>query len=124
MAGRPVPDWSHARRTTPDQRPSASRPTGGDQRAVTSMRRPLVAARAGAPTSGRRPPLRGCSIFAWLPPPFSSFFSHFWALWSMPSHWLQYMPSLPKLLLKTSNTHNFCSVGPKIMKFVLLRSLL
>jgi hypothetical protein len=28
--------------------------------------------------------------------------------------------ALPKLLPKTSNTHNFCSVTPKIMKFMLM----
>jgi hypothetical protein len=31
---------------------------------------------------------------------------------------------LPELSLKTSNTHNFLSVGPKNTKFVLPRSLL
>jgi hypothetical protein len=34
------------------------------------------------------------------------------------------MPTLPKLLLKTSDTHNFWPVAPKIMKFVLTQSLL
>jgi hypothetical protein len=33
------------------------------------------------------------------------------------------MPALPILLLKISNIHNFWSVGPKIMKFVLMQSL-
>jgi hypothetical protein len=37
--------------------------------------------------------------------------------------WLQHMPALPKLLLKFSNIHNFWSIGPKIMKFVLPQSL-
>jgi hypothetical protein len=32
-------------------------------------------------------------------------------------------PAMPILLLKTSNIHNFWSVGPKIMKFVLTRCL-
>jgi hypothetical protein len=44
-------------------------------------------------------------------------------MWSTLFHWLQHMPALPKLLLKTSNTHNFWSVVPKIMKFVLTLSL-
>jgi hypothetical protein len=52
------------------------------------------------------------------------FFPYFWALWSIPPHWLQHMPALPKLLLKTWNIHNVWSVGPKIMKFILPQSLL
>jgi hypothetical protein len=44
-------------------------------------------------------------------------------MWSTLSHWFQHMPALPKLLLKTSNIHNFWSVAPKIMKFVLMWSL-
>jgi hypothetical protein len=28
-------------------------------------------------------------------------------MWLTLAGWLQYMPTLPKLLLKTSNTHNF-----------------
>jgi hypothetical protein len=27
--------------------------------------------------------------------------------WSTLSHWLQHMPALPRLLLETSNIHNF-----------------
>jgi hypothetical protein len=45
------------------------------------------------------------------------------SLWSTLVGWLQHMPTPPKLLLKTSNTHNFWSVGSKIMKFVLIQSL-
>ena len=33
-------------------------------------------------------------------------------------------PALSRLLLKTSNTHNFWFIGPRIMKFVLTQSLL
>jgi hypothetical protein len=32
---------------------------------------------------------------------------HFLCMWSTMAGWLQHMPTLPKLLLKTSNTHNF-----------------
>jgi hypothetical protein len=32
---------------------------------------------------------------------------HFLGKWSTLSHWLQHMPALPKLLLETSNIHNF-----------------
>jgi hypothetical protein len=45
-------------------------------------------------------------------------------MWSTLADWLQHMPALPKLLLKTSNTHNFWFVAPKIMKFVFTQSLL
>ena len=45
-------------------------------------------------------------------------------MWSTLVGWLQHMPALPRLLLKFSNTHNFWSIGPKIMKFVLPQSLL
>jgi hypothetical protein len=45
-------------------------------------------------------------------------------MWWTLAGWLQHMPALPRLLLKTSNIHNFWSVGPKIMKFVLPQSLL
>jgi hypothetical protein len=51
-------------------------------------------------------------------------FPNFWALWSTLPHWLQPMPAKPRLLLKTSNIHNFWSIGPEIMKFVLTQSLL
>jgi hypothetical protein len=37
--------------------------------------------------------------------------------------WFQHMLALPRLLLKYSNTHNFRSVVPKIMKFVVPQSL-
>jgi hypothetical protein len=61
--------------------------------------------------------------------PYSHFFEfffplalHFLRMWSTLVGWLQYMPTLPRLLLKTSNTHNFWSVAPKIMKFIFMRS--
>jgi hypothetical protein len=38
--------------------------------------------------------------------------------------WLQHMPALPKLLLETSNIHNFLFVGPKNAFFFFPRSLL
>jgi hypothetical protein len=36
----------------------------------------------------------------------------------------QHMPALPRVHLKTSNTHNFWTVASKIMKFVLMRSFI
>jgi hypothetical protein len=48
---------------------------------------------------------------------------HILRMWSTLVGWLQHMPALTRPYPKTSNTHNFWSVGPKIMKFVLTRSL-
>jgi hypothetical protein len=42
---------------------------------------------------------------------------HFLRKWSTLAGWLQHMPALPRLLLETSNTHNFWSVGPKNTNF-------
>jgi uncharacterized protein with PQ loop repeat len=47
----------------------------------------------------------------------------FFLMWSTPPHWLQHMPVLARPYPKTSNTHNFWTVAPKIMKFALTRSL-
>jgi hypothetical protein len=49
---------------------------------------------------------------------------NFLHMWSTLASWLQHMPALPKLLLKTSNIHNFWAVGPKMMNFVLTQSVL
>jgi hypothetical protein len=94
-SGRPaVGDWS----ATTDQLSTVGCPLVGDQKSLTSSCPPA---------------LRGshfflpASPFFFLPPFFSSFFPHFWALWSTPPHWLQHMPALPIVHLKTSNTHNF-----------------
>ena len=46
----------------------------------------------------------------------------FWGWWSQLLL-VDYSRCLPILLLKFSNLHNYWSVGPKIMKFVLLQSL-
>jgi hypothetical protein len=48
---------------------------------------------------------------------------HFLHKWSTLAGWFQLMPALPIVHLKTSNTHNFWTVVPKIMKFALTRSL-
>jgi hypothetical protein len=56
-----------------------------------------------------------------FPPLLGPKFLHMWL--TLP-HWLQHMPALPRLLLKTSNIHNFLSVGSKNTIFVLLQSLL
>jgi hypothetical protein len=37
----------------------------------------------------------------------------FGLMYSTLAGWLQHMPALPILLLKTSNVHNFWSIGPK-----------
>jgi hypothetical protein len=47
---------------------------------------------------------------------------HFLCMWSILASWLQHMPTLPRLLLKTSNIHIFLSIAPKIVKFVLMQS--
>jgi hypothetical protein len=66
----------------------------------------------------RKPPfLCSCDLIFQT---FAPFLGH---MWSTLSHWFQQMPALPKLLLRTSNIHNFWSVAPKIMKFVLTWSL-
>jgi hypothetical protein len=66
-------------------------------------------AAAGHVTAGRRlasshgvGPL-SCTIGPLFLPPSPIFF----LMWSTPPHWLQHMPALPRLLLKTSITHNF-----------------
>jgi hypothetical protein len=43
--------------------------------------------------------------------------------WSTLVSWLQHMPTMARPCPKTSNTHNFWTVAPKIMKFALTRSL-
>jgi hypothetical protein len=78
----------------------------------------------GQRAAGRMPAAHRSPFFPCCIPLFSSFFPHFWALWSTPPHWLHHTPALPRLLLKTSNTYNFLFICPKIMKFVLTRSLL
>jgi hypothetical protein len=76
----------------------------------------------GAPRSRRAPA-------AWAPSAvrlsllFFASLPHFFLMWSTPPHWLQHMPTLARPCQKTSNIHNFWSVGPNIMKFVLKRSL-
>jgi hypothetical protein len=72
-------------------------------------------------TAGRRPALvRGPAVArwprvdAWTCRAVSIFVEifflpalHFLLKWSTLSHWLQHMPALPRLLLETSNIHNF-----------------
>jgi hypothetical protein len=78
-------------------------------------------AKAGPLAAGQHLPCQASFLFFW------NFFPHalhFLRMWSTLASWLQHMPALPRLLLKTSNTHNFWFIAPKIMKFVLTRSLL
>jgi hypothetical protein len=127
VAGRP---WATDRQAT-----TAGRPTSGDQRSgpgrcrATGLR-PLV---AGSPaTRGRRPkvggpgpagdqrsyagrgstpaPVGAVPIFLEM---FFLLALHFLCKWSTLAGWLQHMPTLPRLLLETSNIHDFLSVGPK-----------
>jgi hypothetical protein len=82
------------------------RGAGVDQWSPPAGRRP----RAGwRPAVTRRP-----RVDAWTCraiPIFLEFFLlpalHFLHKWSTLSHWLQHMLALPKLLLETSNIHNF-----------------
>jgi hypothetical protein len=78
------------------------------------------------PLAANQQSLAGHGVGPWVvrlppPPPFPPCPIFF--LCGQPSHWLQHMPALARPCPKTSNTHNFWSVGPKIMKFVLTRSL-
>jgi hypothetical protein len=85
------------RRSVWGGRPPSHRPRLAAVYWLPGWWRPTIAA---FPYTGA-PFLPGCFSF------FFSFFPHFWALWSTPPHWLQHMPALPRLLLKTSNIHNF-----------------
>jgi hypothetical protein len=94
-----------------------------------SVKLRAVASRPWSPncwlvTPGRSPTVLGCPKLTlcnkFVFPPTLNFLH----MWSTLVGWLQHMPALRKLLLKTSNTHNSWSVGPKNMKFVLMRSLL
>jgi hypothetical protein len=78
-------------------------------------------ASSGPPIAGRRSPGPFFCALPSLKKTLAPLFGH---MWSTLFHWLQHMSTLPRLLLKTSNNHNFLSVAPKIMKFVLTRSLL
>jgi hypothetical protein len=51
------------------------------------------------------PPLLPPSSYLLPFPPTSHL--NFLHMWSSVLHWLHHMPALPRLLLKTSNTHNF-----------------
>jgi hypothetical protein len=66
------------------------------------------------PASDRWLAARRPRVNAWtcrVDPIFLEFFFlptlHFLRTWSTLSHWLQHMPTLPRLLLETSNIHNF-----------------
>jgi hypothetical protein len=90
------------------------------------MERPTVCQTTGhgwRATVGCSLVVHGCPKLAlakkFLLPPAYIFFH----MWSTLAGWLQHMLALPKLLLKFSNIHNFWSVGPKIIKFVLPQSL-
>jgi hypothetical protein len=85
---------------------------------------PLVARQGRLATSSRPPFLAACPKFPLCKINFLSHAYIFLYMWSILASWLQHMPALPRFLLKFSNIHNLWSVGQKIMKFVLLRSLL
>jgi hypothetical protein len=77
----------------------------------------------GPVTSGHPPAAAGCRNLRLCKFLFISPAVLFFRMRSSPPGWLQHIPALPRVHLKTSNTHNFWSVAPKIMKFVLTRSL-
>jgi hypothetical protein len=90
----------------------AERPWAADLRAATASAGLLATSGRGLVTVMRLGPDR------WLTRepiglfPFLIFFKFLPALyflhkWSTLSHWLQHMPALPRLLLETSNIHNF-----------------
>jgi hypothetical protein len=86
--------------------PTAGRRQSGDQRSPPDGRRP----RAGRqPAVARRPRVDTCACGA-VPIFLGIFFLpalHFLCKWSTLAGWLQHMPALPRLLLETSNTHDF-----------------
>jgi hypothetical protein len=83
--------------------------TGSHPRGPTNSRWPLVGARS--PAVDRVP--TGPSFCQPPPPSLLLLVPKFFGVSSTLPHWLQHMPALPRLLLKTSNTHNYWSVGPK-----------
>jgi hypothetical protein len=86
-----------------DRWPASGRPIRGDQRLATAGRGAVGGLRpAVADHSCAGPPLSNPLAPSFLPLCLQIF-----------PHWLQHMPALPKLLLKTSSTHNFWSVGLK-----------
>jgi hypothetical protein len=54
---------------------------------------------------GRRP--TSSLLFCITTSFFSFFMPPFFHMWSTPPHWLQHMPTLPRVLIKFSNTYNF-----------------
>jgi hypothetical protein len=64
------------------------------------------------------------NIFIPPPPPPNLLALKILWVWSTLSHWLQHMLALPRLLLETSNIHNFWSVGLKNAFCFFPRSLL
>jgi hypothetical protein len=115
---------------------NTGRRTAGDQWSVPGRGRApgprrVVAAQwssaRGRPATSSRPPTAGWHLDkANLPIFFEFFFSlalHYLCKWSTLAGWLQHMPALARPCPKTSNTHNFWTVSPKIMKFELTQSL-
>jgi hypothetical protein len=83
------------------------------------------------PAAGGRPQVASWPwVNAWpigLCFPFYEFFFppalHLLRMWSTLVDWLQHMPTLARPYPRTSKTHNFWSVAPRIMKFTLTQSL-
>jgi hypothetical protein len=103
---------TRGRRAIAGRWPALGRRPIGNQRSLFTGRRPRA---------DRRPMVaRWLRVDAWTcgtVPIFLEFFFlptlHFLCKWSTLASWLQHMPTLPKLLLETSNTYNFWSVDPK-----------
>jgi hypothetical protein len=95
-----------ARSLPGDQAPTASRWQSDDQRSPPTGRRPRAGRRLAV---ARRLRVDTCAYGA--VPIFLEFFFlralHFLCKWSTLAGWLQHMPALPRLLLETSNIHNF-----------------
>ena len=97
------------------------------KRQLAAGRRPLVSGRLRADdlrssTTSHRPRVDAWISLVWY---FYFYFParHYLCKWSTLAGWLQHMPTLARPCPKTSNIHNFWTVAPKIMKFVLTQSL-
>jgi hypothetical protein len=90
-----------------DPRPAGDRWSPAIRQPEVAVLQSAAQGRPG-PAVARRPRVDACACGA--VPNFLEFFFpalHFLCKWSTLAGWLQHMPTLPRLLLETSNTHNF-----------------
>jgi hypothetical protein len=102
---RPGDGWSTADRRSPAGRPMPDRrsPVPGDPRSPTAGRSAVGRSDQRSATAPVRVP-----HFVHPLPPLPNLLAHkILHMRSTLPHWLQHMPALPRLLLETSNIHNF-----------------